>query len=516
MTLLYPAFLWLLVPLGILFWRRKGRTLFTVTHLLILALILLALSRPVLEEGLQESRIDAKDIVIALDVSYSMRANDIAPTRYDFAKKTIASLLEKNPKDNIMLVAFTTNPLLLSPPTTDHALIKIALESLKPEYILTKGTSLGKLFSKLAEMPNTDKQLILMSDGGEEESLTPLVAQLQKTKLHLTVLALGTKKGTTIPKEDGSMLRDKEGHLVISRINPMLERLAAAVNGNYLTPASSSSSTADALQEVLEAQNIQVQQLTKMQYHYTELYQIPLVLALLLFLMLHTRASRYLLLFFTLLGLQLQASTLDGYHLHKAYAAYEKQAFTQTLLSLKKIETPCLQALFAKANTYYRMQAYKKSIALYKSIHSTSPAVKQKIYYNIATAYARLKKYDLARSYYVKTLSLGEDADASFNLKLVALLKQKEDAERGMSLPKPQNTDGGKSKSQESSDSKKESRDEDQSSSGSGSGGEKKKEKNNKEKKGRLKMDTKNKEHPLSSKVYELINKGYIRETQPW
>ncbi len=516
MTFLYPSFLWLLIPLGILFWTEKPKKLFSTTHLLILALIVLALSRPVIEEGLQENKISAKDIVIALDVSYSMKAKDLSPTRYDFAKETISHLLENNAKDNIMLVAFTTNPLLLSPPTTDHALIEVALKSLRPKYILTKGTSLKRLFSKLAQMPNTNKQLILMTDGGEDESLTELVDKFKKTDLHLITLALGTKKGTTVAKEDGDLLKDKEGNLVISRINPMLEKLSSAVDGDYLTAASSPEATANTLQNLIEQSTLKSEEISKMQQHHTELYQLPLLLALLLFFMLHTRASRYLLLIFALFGMQLQASVLDGYYLHNAYAAYESADFNRTVLDLKKIDTPSLQSQFAKANTFYRQQAYKKAIAVYSTIYSRSSNIKQKLYYNTANAYVMLKKYDKAREYYVKTLQLGEDKDALSNLRLVALLQEKQDAQLGIAHPKSQNSDASKNASPVSSEDKKKSREEDQPSSGSGSGGENKKEKSSDKEKKRLNMDTKEEAHPLSSKVYELINKGYIRETQPW
>ena len=72
MSLMYPSFLWLLLPLALFFVSQKQKNLLFVTHLIILALIIVTLSRPVIEEGLQENRIEAKDIIIALDVSYSM------------------------------------------------------------------------------------------------------------------------------------------------------------------------------------------------------------------------------------------------------------------------------------------------------------------------------------------------------------------------------------------------------------------------------------------------------------
>ena len=251
MTLLFPSFLWLLFPLVLLLWS-SARKLIPMVHLIILVLIVIALSRPVQEEALQEATIEARDIVIALDVSYSMMADDISPSRYTFAKETIAALLEANPADNIMLIAFTTNPLLLSPPTTDHALINIALKNLNPEFIMTKGTSLEKLFKKLAVIKSGHKNLILITDGGEEEDLEKLTTQIHDTDISLTILALGSSQGTTIKNKDGSLLKDEEGNLVISRINPLLERLSSAVSGEYFTASNTAEATAEELNEALK------------------------------------------------------------------------------------------------------------------------------------------------------------------------------------------------------------------------------------------------------------------------
>ena len=322
MTLLYPSFLWLFLPLITLFLGKRKKDLITTVHLIILMLIVTALSRPVLQEGVQERSLEAKDIIIALDVSYSMRAKDIEPTRYAFAKETIQALLKENVKDNIMLIAFTTNPLLLSPPTTDHELINIALKSLNPEYILTKGTSLKKLFKKISSMhaaKNTHKNLILITDGGEENNLNSLTEELNNANISLTVLALGTKQGTTIENPDGSLLKDAKNSLVVSRINPLLKKLTSQVEGLYLTASNSPEATAKDLHNALSEDDQKGETITKMQYSYTELYQIFILFAALLFLMVHTRASKYLITLFMLLGLNLEASMLDSYHLNQAY-----------------------------------------------------------------------------------------------------------------------------------------------------------------------------------------------------
>ncbi len=510
MTLLSPLFLWLLSPLLLLFWYRDKK-LFQTTHLIILMLITLALSRPVIKQGVEEQAIEAKSFIIALDVSYSMKAKDLNPDRYTFAKKTIFSLLEMNPTDNIMLIAFTSNPLLLSPPTTDHRLIAIALESFNLEYILTRGTSLKKLFNKVASMKGMSKNLILISDGGEEKDLEKLSHLINKADISLTILGLGSQKGSTIGNSDGTLLKDKEKHLVISRINPLLEQLASQTQGSYLTASSTPSSTAKALYTALHQED-DTELLSKKQHKYSELYQLPLLVAILLFLLLHTRAVKYLLLMFTLLGVNVEASFLESYYLDRAYASYEKKDFNTTQTYLSKLTTPSLQSQFAQANTYYQQGNYKKALKTYLSIRSTSTTIKQTLYYNIANCYAKQEQYEKAKRYYTKTLQLGEDKDAKANLKLVALLASKKEAELGIAHPKSQSSNSSKGKAQEKKEEKMQK--EDEPSSGSGEGGEKNNTKE--QEKSKLILDLNQEKHPLSSKVYELINRGYIHEKQPW
>ena len=511
MTLLYPSFLWLLIPLAILLWSGS-RKLVQVVHLIVLMLLVLSLARPVQEEALQEASIEAKDIIIALDVSYSMKATDITPSRYEFAKETIAALLQANPGDNIMLIAFTTNPLLLSPPTTDHALINIALENLNPEFILTKGTSLEKLFKKLSSMKMGHKNLILITDGGEEENLEGLTSLVQNADISLTILALGTTQGTTIQNKDGSLLKDKDDNLVISRVNPLLESLASSVSGAYVTASNTPQATADNLNDALKENENESQQVEKMQRHYMELYQLPLGLALLLFFMVHTRAVKYLFIHFTLLGVQAEASMLDNYHLNLAYKSYKASDFNETKREIQQIKVRSLQSQMVLANTYYKQRAFKQAIQTYKSIRSTSPKIKQQLYYNIANAYAMLESYDKAKMYYTKALQLGEDPDAEHNLRLVALLSDQKSADLGIAHPKSQDSSSSKSELQEEED--KESQSEDEPSSGSGGGGESQTQKE--QEKSKLLDAGSQEQHPLGSKVYELINKGYIREKQPW
>jgi len=509
MSFLYPSFLWLLIPLFFLF-SKEEKNIIINSHLVVLVLILLTLSRPVIENGLKENSIESKNIIIALDASYSMRATDIHPNRYDFAKETIEILLRNNPKMTITLIAFTQNPLLLSPPTTDHQLIMVALKTLNPNYILTKGTSLKNLFEKVALLKTPHKNLLLITDGGEESNSLELKEKLNKYHINLSILALGTVQGTSIKTDDGKLLKDKEGHLVISTINPILKELT----NNYNQASSSPKATAKALESSL---NIEKEQLKKLQQSYQEFYQVPLFLALLLFSMVHTKFIKYLFILLALFGISAQASVLDSYYLNQAYSDYQAKEYKLCQTHLKQIENPSLESVTILANSNYKLQEYKRAIKLYKSIHSTSVKTKQSLYYNIANSYVKLEQYNTAKEYYTKSLQLGEDKESLYNLELVIFKENRKKVNLGIANPKSQNSQSSKSKNQE--DSEKNSENKPSSASGSStSGTESQKKSTKKEEKKQLILDSKQKEQqqPLSSKVYELINKGYIYETKPW
>jgi Ca-activated chloride channel family protein len=193
-----------------------------------------------------------------------------------------------------MLIAFTTNPLLLSPPTTDHGLVLVALESLDPKNILTKGTSLKRLFEKIVtitkEGEGGHKEMILITDGGEESEIMALSTLLNSTNISLHILAMGTAQGSTLPTQDDGFLKDEQGNLIISRLNPLLTSLAQNVDGSYVISQESAKETAKRLTSSLGGESKEIE---KKEYQKLELYPLPLSMAIILFMMLHTRGRRY-------------------------------------------------------------------------------------------------------------------------------------------------------------------------------------------------------------------------------
>lgn len=507
MTFLNAWLLWFLAPLLLLFVQRSKKVEDTL-HLIVLVFLLLAIARPVYETASKDQPVESREIIIALDVSFSMNAKDIKPSRYGFAKETIRSLLSKHQNDTVTLLAFTTNPLLLSPPTTDHALILNALEGLQREYILTHGTSLTRVFEKVVSLKAVGKNLILMTDGGEEEDIKRLLDLLERSGTALSVVALGTTRGTTIVQKDSTLLKDIEGNLVVSRINPMLKTLASASSGTYIT-ATSPETTAEEISNAIQSKGNESQILIKTSHYYTELFTVPLFLAALLFFLMHTKFRHFIFIAAALFGTGTQASVLDLYRLQQAYAAYDRGEYNVSEESLRHIENRSLESQVALASTFYKQRNYKKALQTFSAIHSTSSEVKQKIYYNMANCYAHLLLFDKAKVYYTRALQLGEDDDSRYNLSLILFKESRKENRPGLSFPASQEGGAGAGKQEG-----KKQKQEDASGSGSASGGSMQQVKR---KAAPKTFDPSQAgKQPMSSKVYELINKGYIHEKKPW
>ena len=270
MSFLNVYFLWLVLPLAVYLFRRKTKQSLQ-QHLRWLAVVLLivAIARPVLVQSSSKETLSAHSIIVALDLSASMNANDIKPSRAIASRKTIKAFLEKNLNDQISLIGFTTNPLLLSPSTTDHTLVAMALDTMKSEYILTKGTDLKKLLEKVAEFPDQEKKLLLFSDGGDELVDEALVAFVKESNIKILVVVMATQIGSTILDKNGEILKDKAGHIVLSKFNASVGVLGTLIPFEGIEP------TVSKIQKWIEEQKGLRNGLAKETRNYFELFFIP-------------------------------------------------------------------------------------------------------------------------------------------------------------------------------------------------------------------------------------------------
>ena len=196
---------------------RRRLKLFLQT--LVIVFMALALARPQFGESKQKVVSEGIELMILFDVSRSMLAEDVRPSRLEFAKKEMTKFLNLSQGHKVGLVAFAGSGLLLSPMTTDKAALKMFLESLTIDSVSTQGTEFRGALQAAQEAfkrGGVDKEegsivtraILIVSDGEDHEPGALMAAEeLLKEGVHIFSLGFGTEKGGAIP------VRDRMGHL---------------------------------------------------------------------------------------------------------------------------------------------------------------------------------------------------------------------------------------------------------------------------------------------------------------
>lgn len=213
------------------------------------ALIGVALVGPQWGARIVESGSRGLDMVLALDVSESMRAGDILPSRLDRERTEARRLLRELPGDRIGLVIFAGRAYVLAPLTSDHAALELFLDALDPEIAGTPGTSLSAGVRQASDLLLTaraeaDRVVVLFTDGEaheSEEAVESVARRAREAGIRVFAVGVGTERGEPIPEIDpGSgrsvgYKRDGQGRVVLSKLDPdLLERLAVSTDGAFV------------------------------------------------------------------------------------------------------------------------------------------------------------------------------------------------------------------------------------------------------------------------------------------
>lgn len=206
-----------------------------------LALIIVVLARPQFgskKETLTRQGIEA---MIALDISNSMMAEDIAPNRLEKAKNIISKLIDKFQNDKVGLIVFAGDAFVQLPITNDFISAKMFLESINPSLITRQGTDVGAAISLAMKSftPNGEvgKAIVVITDGENHEGGAEEAAKLASEKgINIYMLGVGTPEGAPIPTGNTNEFRkDKDGNIVVTRLNEaMSQSIAQAGNGAYI------------------------------------------------------------------------------------------------------------------------------------------------------------------------------------------------------------------------------------------------------------------------------------------
>ncbi|MBQ4012888.1 MAG: VWA domain-containing protein [Bacteroidales bacterium] len=199
----------------------------------------IGLARPQLGARLKEHQSQGVEVMVALDVSNSMLAEDYSPNRLERSKLAISRLVDKLQGDRIGLVVFAGEAFVQLPITADYVSAKVFLKSIDTESVPIQGTALSEALMASARSFSTQSErsraIILISDGEDHEGEAIEAARaIAEQGIRIYCIGVGSPQGKPIPK-NGSLLKDASGEIVVTRLNEeILQEIAGAGNGKYV------------------------------------------------------------------------------------------------------------------------------------------------------------------------------------------------------------------------------------------------------------------------------------------
>lgn len=209
---------------------------------LIVFAMVLALAGPRLGFDWEQTKMEGVSIVAVLDVSRSMDAEDVSPSRMVVAKRELGDFSKLLRGDAVGLVLFAQGAWTRIPLTTDYATWRWALDDTTTGTIQAQGTSLaGALDAALRLLERADgsgKAILLLSDGedhDDDDALTAALGRVVEAQGHVYVIGVGTPQGAPVPEEGGGFKKDAAGGVVVSKLDEArLSRIAQATGGAYV------------------------------------------------------------------------------------------------------------------------------------------------------------------------------------------------------------------------------------------------------------------------------------------
>ena len=357
-------------------------------------------------------------LVIALDLSASMNAEDIKPSRLQRAIYKLNDILNLRQEGQTALIVFSEEPFVVTPLTEDIATIKALLPVLEPKIMPSAGHQVHKAITKAAELLAqaniANGSILLVTAELSKQDLEKAIEIATKREVKVSVLGVGTEEGTPISKQEGGFIKDEKGALVISALSKEnLNRLAKSTKGSYATIRLDDEDI-NALAKGFSGRVHSQEQIGLKQDKWHD-QGYWLVLLALPFASLFFRRGMLMITLF-LLPQALQAFAWDD--LWKTPNQQAEQLFHQKEYQHAKelFQNPDWQAA---AN--YQLGDYQTAANLYQRNQSAEG------YYNYGTAKAKQGDFETALEAYRKTLELQPDhADALYNKKMIEEFMQQE------------------------------------------------------------------------------------------
>ena len=281
-----------LVKKGLIpFYSKSRENLKFLLIFLCITSMIIGISNPQIGTKMEEVKREGVDLMIALDLSNSMLAEDIKPNRLERARQAISRLIDKLEGDRIGLIVFAGDAYVQLPITTDYSAAKLFLSTVNTNIVPSQGTAIGKaidLSIRSFDMENgQNKAIIIITDGENHEDNALEQAKLTNEKGVLVhTLGMGLSKGGPIPiyNKYGNNIgyrKDKEGNTIISKLNEqMLQDIASSGGGTYVRANNTQAGLSTLFSEINKMEKKEIG--TMVFTDYKDRFQLFLSIALLL------------------------------------------------------------------------------------------------------------------------------------------------------------------------------------------------------------------------------------------
>jgi len=418
------------------------------------------------------------DIIIALDCSESMLANDFKPNRLDRAKREVYDLLNMLEGDRVGLVAFAGTSFLQCPLTLDYTALHLFLKTLTPDFLPVGGTNLSHAIqtaiSSFDPRVSSEKAVILITDGENTSENDPLiiVEDAKKTNIKIFCIGVGSEDGVPIPGKNGGYKKDKNGKIILTKLDEnTLQKISLKTGGTYVRSVSGDMDLDTIyLKEIRGKMEASV--LTSGRKKIWEnRYQIPLFIATLLliieWLLPSTQKAKFTLMVVLFMVMALSPQRILAGPLNEGVEAYEKGEYEKALKLFidAQLEHPDIREVdYNLGNVYYKTGDFDSAYHHYKRVlDGNNEILKQKSHYNLGNSIFRNGNLEEAVKHYEDALKMNpEDIQAKQNIEFVKkMIEQKKNqsdqkSENNESDSKDKQDPSGKDNKSEQNPSEKE------------------------------------------------------------
>jgi len=396
---------------------------------LTLILFLLSLARPVINMKEQNIKQQLIPIVIALDVSKSMMATDIYPSRLELAKKKIYDVIKLSKNTTIGIVLFAQNSYIISPITEDFTSLKYIVDNMDTTLNFANGSNIYAVLEATQQMLKNfkAKNLIILSDGGNDDEYTKELEFSKENKINIYTIGLATKQGAPIPTQNG-YLTSQDGKIVTVSLNESIKQLALKSGGGYIGFSLDNNDINSILNQI-ELNSKKEEFSSQKIKTYTELFYYPLSLAIFFLFLGFSSLPKIgenfkisimaMIVVYSFIPFRMEATFLDDFKIIKeAKNSYMKKDYKKAIENYKKIKNSN-QRDYNLANSYYKNGNFKKALQTYKNIHTTNKELEYQKLHNMGNSYAKSKNLKKAIESYEKALKIKNDKQTKENLEMV-------------------------------------------------------------------------------------------------